>query len=177
MQNKSRKNEMYRPAEDTFFLADNIASETGKSALDVGSGSGYLTQLLSKNFDFVVGTDINLNALYTQSYKTENLVCCNGSDAILKKFDLIVCNLPYLATDKIIDIATDGGTEGFEIPKKIFDSIKNSLTYYGKFFFVSSSLSNYEKLMNYIKTSGFNVTIKDRKKLFFEELILVEAKK
>lgn len=63
MQNKSHKNEMYRPAEDTFFLADNIASETGKSALDVGSGSGYLTQLLSKNFNFVVGTDINLNAL------------------------------------------------------------------------------------------------------------------
>lgn len=95
----------------------------------------------------------------------------------MKKFDLVVCNLPYLATDEIIDIATDGGTEGFEIPKKIFDSIQNSLTDSGKFFFVSSSLSNYEKLMDYIKTSGFDVKIKNRRKLFFEELILLEAKK
>ena len=40
------------------------------------------------------------------------------------KFDFIVCNLPYLATDEIIDIATDGGSEGFEIPKKIFASTR-----------------------------------------------------
>ena len=52
-------------------------------------------------------------------YKTQNLICCNGSDALKIKFDFIVCNLPYLATDEILDIATDGGAEGFEIPKKI----------------------------------------------------------
>ena len=112
------KNDEYPPSEDTFFIVDNIENESGKYALDIGSGSGYLTKLLSKNFSFVVGTDINFDVLKTQTYKTDNLVCCNGSDALKIKFDFVVCNLPYLATNEIIDVATDGGEEGFEIPKE-----------------------------------------------------------
>jgi release factor glutamine methyltransferase len=40
----------YEPAEDTFFIAEHVEKEKGTSALDVGSGSGYLTKLLSQNF-------------------------------------------------------------------------------------------------------------------------------
>ena len=61
-----------------------------------------------------------------------------SSDALKIKFDFIVCNLPYLATDEILDIATDGGSEGFVIPKKIFDSAINNLKKNGKFIFVTS---------------------------------------
>ena len=87
-----------------------------------------LQNYLSENFSLVVGTDINCEVLQHQtSYKTKNLICCNGSDALKIKFDFIVCNLPYLATDEILDIATDGGAEGFEIPKKIFDSVIDNL--------------------------------------------------
>jgi len=43
--------------------------------------------------------------------------------------------------------------------------------------FVTSSLANYEKLIKKTKELGFNVNIVARKKLFFEELILFEAKK
>ena len=122
MQIKSLKNEEYPPSEDTFFITENIENEKGDFALDIGSGSGYLTKLLSENFSFVVGTDINYKVLKHQTYKTKNLICCNASDALKIKFDLIVCNLPYLATDEILDIATDGGSEGIEIPLKIIKS-------------------------------------------------------
>ena len=169
------KNEEYPPSEDTFFIVDNIENEKGNFALDVGSGSGYLTQLLCKNFSFVVGTDINFNVLKNQTYKTNNIVCCNGSDALKIKFDFIVCNLPYLATDTIIDIATDGGEEGFEIPKKIFDSVINNMAEHGKFIFITSSLSNYQKLIEYAQKLGLKTRIMAKKKLFFEELILVET--
>ena len=176
MQTRFLKNEEYPPSEDTFFIANNIENEQGQYALDIGSGSGYLTKLLSKNFSFVVGTDINCNVLQHQtSYKTKNLICCNGSDALNIKFDFIVCNLPYLATDEILDIATDGGAEGFEIPKKIFDSSLKNLKETGKFIFVTSSLSNYQKLIDYVEKLGLKPKIIARKKLFFEELILVEA--
>ena len=176
MQTKSLKNEEYPPSEDTFFIAENIENEKGEYALDIGSGSGYLTKLLSANFSLVVGTDINCKVLQQQSsYKTKNLICCNGSDALGIKFDFIVCNLPYLATDEILDIATDGGVEGFEIPKKIFDSILNNLKEDGKFIFVTSSLSNYQKLIDYFQKLGMKTTIIAKKKLFFEELILVEV--
>ena len=175
MQTKFLKNEEYPPSEDTFFIVDNIENEKGNFALDVGSGSGYLTQLLCKNFSFVVGTDINFNVLKNQTYKTNNIVCCNGSDALKIKFDFIVCNLPYLATDTIIDIATDGGEEGFEIPKKIFDSVINNMAENGKFIFITSSLSNYQKLIEYAQKLGLKTRIMAKKKLFFEELILVET--
>lgn len=173
---KYLKNEEYPPSEDTFFIANNIEDEKGEFALDIGSGSGYLTKLLTDNFSFVVGTDINFEVLSQQtSYKTQNLLCCNGSDALKIKFDFIVCNLPYLATDEILDIATDGGLEGFEIPKKIFDSTVKNLKENGKFVFVTSSLSNYQKLIDYAQKLGLSTRIMAKKKLFFEELILVEA--
>jgi len=169
------KNDEYPPSEDTFFMVDNIENEKGNLALDIGSGSGYLTKLLSENFSFVVGTDINFDVLKNQTYKTENIVCCNGSDALKIKFDFIICNLPYLATDEILDIATDGGAEGFEIPKKIFDSVINNMSKNGKFIFVTSSLSNYQKLIDYAQKLGLKTRIIAKKKLFFEELILVET--
>ena len=175
MQNKFLKNDEYTPSEDTFFIADYMKNEKGDSALDIGSGSGYLTKLLYENFSLVVGTDINYEVLKHQTYKTKNLVCCNGSDALKIKFDFIVCNLPYLATDEILDIATDGGAEGFEIPKKIFDSIHKNLKENGKFIFVTSSLSNYQKLVDYAQKLGWKTRILAKKKLFFEELILIEA--
>ena len=175
MQSKYLKNDEYTPSEDTFFIVDNIKNEKGNFALDVGSGSGYLTKLLSENFLFVVGTDINYEVLKHQTYKTNNLICCNGSDALKTKFDFIVCNLPYLATDGILDIATDGGAEGFEIPKKIFDSVIDNMAKNAKFVFVTSSLSNYQKLIEYAQKLGLKTRIIAKKKLFFEELILVES--
>ena len=165
----------YPPSEDTFFMADHLEDETGGMALDVGSGSGYLTRLLCRNFLLVVGTDINFGVLSRQTYRTENLVCCHGSDALRARFDLIVCNLPYLATDEILDAATDGGREGFEIPKKILDSVHRNISKNGKFVFVTSSLSNHKRLTNYAQSLGLKTRIVARKKLFFEELILVEA--
>ena len=175
LQSKYLKNDEYAPSEDTFFIVNNIKNEKGNFALDVGSGSGYLTKLLSENFLFVVGTDINCEVLKHQTYKTNNLICCNGSDALKMKFNFIVCNLPYLATDEILDVATDGGAEGFEIPKKIFDSVIENMAKNAKFIFVTSSLSNYQKLIEYAQKLGLKTQIIAKKKLFFEELILVES--
>ncbi|MCY4491417.1 MAG: methyltransferase domain-containing protein [Thaumarchaeota archaeon] len=171
------KSEEYTPSEDTFFVAEHVENECGQAALDVGSGSGYLTKLLSENFSLVVGTDIDYNVLKNQTYKTENLICCNGSDAISFGFDLVVCNLPYLATDEILDVATDGGRDGFEVPSRILDSVYGNIRAGGKFVFVTSSLSDFEKLIKYACTLGLDCRIAAKKKLFFEELILVEAKK
>jgi len=53
LQNKL-SNETYQPAEDTYFLEDHIKNEKGNAALDIGSGSGYLTKSLSSSFSFLV---------------------------------------------------------------------------------------------------------------------------
>ena len=176
LQKKLKKSEQYLPAEDTFFLADRLKDLCGKSALDIGCGSGYLTEILNSNFQLVVGTDISFNTLCTQNYKTQNAICCHSADALNSQFDLIICNLPYLATDEIIDVATDGGKDGLEIPLEIISSALPHLDKNGKFLFVTSSLSDYMGLVNFVNSKGFQAKIIDKKKLFFEELIIVEVK-
>jgi len=173
---KSAGGEEYSPAEDTFFLADHIGGEGGDAALDVGSGSGYLTRLLCERFSLVVGTDIDFGVLSNQTYRTPNLVCCHGASALRRKFDLIVCNLPYLATDGIVDVATDGGRDGLEATQRIIGTVPDRLSETGKFLFVTSSLSDYGGLISYCGELGMESGIVARRRLFFEELILVRAR-
>ncbi len=176
MQKKFSNNEPYTPAEDTYFLEDNLVNEKGKNALDIGTGSGYLTRTLSQNFSQVIATDIDFNSLINQNNKIKNCICCDAADALNCKFDLIVCNMPYLQSDEISDRRVDGGKEGVEVPLKIIKSAVKCLNDSGKMLFVTSSLSNYEKLMDESKKLGLELKIVAKKKLFFEELIIVESK-
>ncbi|HXW02462.1 MAG TPA: HemK2/MTQ2 family protein methyltransferase [Candidatus Nitrosotenuis sp.] len=174
MQNKL--SDTYTPAEDTFFLAECVAKERGESALEIGTGSGYLAGILQKNFDFVVATDVDFGALRGQAAKVHNKICCDGANALGKKFDLIVCNLPYLPSEKIIDKTTDGGPEGLLVPLDIIESASHCIKPGGKMLFLTSSLANYQKLVEKVQSLGFSATITAKKKLFFEELIIIEAK-
>ena len=175
MQKKLSNDSPYAPAEDTYFLEDNIVNEKGKNALDIGTGSGYLTRTLSQNFSQVIGTDIDFNSLINQSKKIKNRICCDAADALNCKFDLIVCNMPYLQSDEIWDRRVDGGKEGVEIPLKIIKSAVKCLNDSGKMLFVTSSLANYKKLIDESEKLGLELKIVARKKLFFEELIIVKA--
>ena len=169
------KSDTYEPAEDTFFLADIIQNEKGQAALEIGTGSGYLTRILEKNFGVVVATDIDYNTIKSQDQKIQNGICCAGADALGAKFDLIVCNLPYLPSEKITDRTVDGGPEGLEIPVQIIKSASANLKPKGKLLYLTSSLANYQKLMEYTESLGFDVSVLAKKKLFFEELVIVQA--
>ena len=176
MQKKLSNDEPYAPAEDTYFLEDNIINEKGDNALDIGTGTGYLSRTLSKNFSTVIATDIDFNSLREQSKKQENRICCDAAEVLNCKFDLIVCNMPYLQSDEISDRRVDGGPEGVVIPLRIIKSAVRCLGKSGKMLFVTSSLANYEKLISESQKLGLDLDIVARKKLFFEELLIVQAK-
>jgi release factor glutamine methyltransferase len=172
---KKSFDEYYKPAEDTLFLADSILNEKGKTALDIGTGSGFLANVLCDNFEFVVATDINFCALKKAHEVVENCVCCNAADTLYSKFDLVVCNLPYLPSKEVADSAVDGLAEGLGITTSIIKSASKVVKKNGKLVYLTSSLANYQELVRRTEYLGFSSKIIAKKKLFFEELILVEC--
>ena len=174
---KKSFDDYYTPAEDSFFLADHIKNEKGHTALDVGTGSGLLANVLSDNFELVVSTDINLEALKKAHETVQNCICCNSADALRYGFDLVVCNLPYLPSEKISDTAVDGLEEGLGVTTGIIKSASSAIKKNGKLVYLTSSLANYQELVKRTESLGFVVKIAAKKKLFFEDLILVECVK
>lgn len=167
----------YVPAEDSIFFDDYLKNKTGKAALDIGTGSGILANTLSKNFVFVVATDINIVALLKAHETIDNCICCNAADAVHVSFDLIVCNLPYLPSDELLDPTVDGLHDGTEIPSVIIKSASQRIEKNGKMVFLTSSLAKYDALIKLSESLGFDVTISAKKKLFYEELIIIECTK
>lgn len=165
----------YARAEDTFLLEDGMSGASGRRALEIGTGSGYLTKILEKSFETVIGTDINFEALRTQTFKCENAVCCDGADALVGTFDLVICNLPYVQSDKVENRASDGGERGVIVPLHILESAMPKVAPGGRFLFVTSSISHPEELVSLLHRSGFSSRTILTKKLFFEELLLIEA--
>lgn len=174
---KESNNNYYVPAEDSIFLANYMENQKGKSALDIGTGSGILAKVLSKNFSFVVATDVNFFALRKARENIGNCICCNAADVFQTEFDLIVCNLPYLPSDQLLDSATDGLREGTEIPSIIIKSASQRIGRKGKMIFLTSSFANYDMLIKLCESLGFLTKIVSKQKLFYEELILFECVK
>jgi release factor glutamine methyltransferase len=174
---QKESSDYYVPAEDSFFLVDYIENKKGKYALDIGTGSGIIAKTLAKNFSLVVATDINFSALKKAHETVDNCICCNAADALQSGFDLIVCNLPYLPSDKLLDPAVDGLHDGVDIPSMIIRSASNLVVKNGQLVFLTSSLANYETLVQLCKSLGFDTSVAAKKKLFYEELIIVECTK
>ena len=163
------------PAEDTIFFANYLQNEKGENALDIGTGSGYLANVLLPNFEVVVATDINFEATKKVHDLIKNCICCHSAEPLIMKFDLVVCNLPYLPSEEITDPSVDGMDEGVLVPLQIIKSAKNVIKKGGKMLFLTSSLAHYKKLLEETGSLGFFAKIVATKKMFFEELILVQA--
>lgn len=164
----------YTPAEDTFLLCDYIDTIYGESALEIGSGSGFVTKLLESRFDFVVCTDIDYTTLYNQTYAAQNRICCNAADAIHHKFDVIVSNPPYLDTKTVQFLDTDGGPGGIEVPVRFLHSATPLLHRDGHIAMVMSSLSRYDLLVQEASAVGLHSEIAIKRRLFFEEIYIVK---
>jgi len=163
----------YEPAEDTFLLCDYVEGLSGRAALDIGSGSGYVTRLLERSFEVVVGTDIDHCILKNQTYPARNRVCCNAADALRGEFDVIVSNPPYLDTEDISFPDTDGGPGGVAVPGRFLRSAAPLLAPGGAMGMVVSSLSRHTELARLAASLGLKADIAMRRRLFYEELYVL----
>lgn len=173
---QERAADYYVPAEDTFLLEDHIRTLGGTCALDIGSGTGHLARVLARSFAVVVGTDISFGALRCQEDYVDP-ICCSWADALSGTFDLIICNPPYLPSCKILDATTDGGIRGVPIPLAMMRSAVPLLKEGGLLLFVTSSLADYERLIMEAERMQVRARIAAKRKLFFEEILLIELRR
>jgi release factor glutamine methyltransferase len=183
-------NYVYEPAEDSFLLANAALkeSEPGIRVLEVGTGSGFVSAVLLTSVKDIrlLATEINPHA-----------ACCakgNGVEVLRtdlfrgiksqkpeKRFDLILFNPPYLPTareEKVpgwLNYAFDGGTSGRETLDRFLDEVRDYLRPGGKILVLISSITGLEAVREKMIGLGFKVDVVERKKVSFEELLVVRG--
>ncbi len=175
--------QIYQPAEDSLFFSVTIKEYLKKhkvvTYLDMGVGSGILAETVEKSGvkkQNILTADINPQAVKQIKKKGFKAIQTNLFNKIpkTKKFDLITFNAPYLPRDprepKDSQIATTGGKKGDEISLKFLSQAKEYLTPNGKILLLISSLTPQDKINEY------NPKTLAKKKIFFEELLILEIK-
>ena len=170
--------EVYQPAEDSYFFTEFLERYLQKnkinSYLDMGTGSGILSETVTKFIDKknILAVDINTEAIETLKQKGFNSIESDIFSEVKNKYDLITFNAPYLPRDsrepKSSQLITTGGKEGDEISLKFLKQSKKYLTKNGKIFLLVSTLTPMDKIKK------FKPKIVARKKLFMEELLILE---
>lgn len=176
--------EVYRPAEDSFLLAENLLAGEGDSVLDIGTGTGILALLAARKADRVVGTDINPEAITLAGENSRinridnaKFVCCDLFPPGDEKFDLVIFNPPYLPVDEpgLLGRAWSGGRGGIEIIERFINSVSNYLQEDGIFELLVSSLSDMDGINAAMRANGIGAEVIARRRLFFEELIVIKG--
>lgn len=169
---------MYSPSDDSFFFANFLKKYLSKnkinSYLDMGTGSGILSEIVSKflNKKNILSSDISSTSIKLLKQKGFNAIKSDLFSKIKTKFDLITFNAPYLPRDKrepkSSQLETTGGKNGDEISVKFLRQAKKHLNKNGKIFLLISSITPINKIKKH------NPKIVAKKKIFMEELLILE---
>lgn len=182
---------VYEPAEDSFLLADVALGEAepGMRILEIGAGSGFVSAVLKANINGIriFATEINPHAARCAKANGVEVIRAdlfNGLKSGCRgaSFDLILFNPPYLPTsedEKVpgwLNYAFDGGTSGRETLDRFLGKVRGYLKPGGKVLVLISSITGLEAVKEKMMRSGFEVDIVLRKKVSFEELMVVRGK-
>ncbi|AKB25492.1 putative methyltransferase [Methanosarcina sp. MTP4] len=182
---------VYEPAEDSFLLADAALEEAepGMRVLEVGAGSGFVSAVLRANLENVriIATEINPHAARCAKENGVEVIRTDLFRGIEPqspetRFDLILFNPPYLPTSEMekvpgwLNYAFDGGTSGRETLDRFLDKVRVYLRPGGKILVLISSITGVEAVQEKMEGLGFAVDIVGRKKVSFEELVVVRGR-
>ena len=180
---------VYEPAEDTFLLCSHLEIRPNEYFLEVGTGCGLVAIVAARAGAKVVATDQSSLAIQNAQ---KNIALHNLSGRVEirhgdyfdpiradEKFTLIAFNPPYLPStrqDPAFDAAWSGGATGREISDAFLAQAPKYLEKTGRLLLIHSSLASPEQTQAYLLQLFHDVRIKAEKPLFFERLILFEAK-
>jgi len=182
---------VYEPAEDSFLLADAALKEAGPGMriLEVGTGAGFISAVLLANLKDIrlVATEINPHAARCAKANGVEVIRTDlfrgvRSGSLETRFDLILFNPPYLPTsgeEKVpgwLNYAFDGGTSGRETLDRFLDEALDYLKPGGMILVLISSITGLDAVKEKMKGLEFEIDIIVRKKVSFEELMVVRGK-
>ena len=162
---------LYKPAEDSFLLQEQVRKYAKGKVLDLGTGTGIQALTALEKTKDVLAADINPEAVKHCKKLGIKTVQSNLFSSIKGKFDLIIFNPPYLPDDNLNlkdDINYIGGKKGSETMEKFLSQAKKHLNKNGKILVVFSSLT--PDITKIIKKHKFRFKKLKEQKFFFEKL-------
>jgi len=190
---------VYLPSDDTDLMIEVLEAEVVKpnkhfmSAIDIGSGNGFLSLEIYNNADEIYSVDINpividylLNIKEQYNLEKQKIVYSSLFDSIGedKKFDLIIFNPPYVPSEEIededddeingYDLAVNGGEKGREVIDKFVKKLSKHLSDKGVCYLLVSSQNEPLDIIENLKLEKLHAEILSSKKLFFEELFVLK---
>jgi len=175
---------IYEPREDSYLLAKYVKKYAKGRVLDIGTGSGIQAMTAAKlnKVKSVLAIDIQKEVIEhcRQTIKSRKISfrCSNLFENVSGKFDAIIFNPPYLPEDvKLKDITIDGGKKGFEVLERFFDSVNGFLSSDGIILIVFSSLTNKDKVNEFVSGHLLEYKELEMQRIFFEELYVYLIKK
>lgn len=167
---------IYEPAEDSFLLASVLENYVnGKKVLDVGCGSGILIETAAASgAKEASGIDINSEAVDFCKKKGLKVKQSDIFSEVSGKFDVIICNPPYLPEDEREDeessLITSGGKLGDEFILRFLDGAREHLEKKGCILLLVSSLTPTYRIKKKIQDISFTKKCVASQKVFMEIL-------
>ncbi len=182
---------VYDPAEDSFLFAENLDVGKNERVLEIGTGSGILAILASRQASEVLAVDLNPYAIHCANQnaklnKVSGKILFIRSDLLSSirpaaKFDLILFNAPYVPSeenelDSWLGYSWYGGITGRQVMDRFISQASKYLQKSGKILFMQSTLTSVDETIEKFANYGLKAKIIATQSLaFFEKLILIRA--
>ncbi|MFW5746581.1 MAG: HemK2/MTQ2 family protein methyltransferase [Nanoarchaeota archaeon] len=176
---------VYEPEEDSLLLQECLEAMDLNDArvLDMGCGSGILSLTAAGKGAQVTSADINPDAVRcTKQNAGRNDLAVKAVHSDLfeqidQKFDLIICNSPYLPEDAhevhdALTTAISGGPGGHEWCVRFLEKAQEYLLPGGQILLLFSTLSQPKKILAVADDRLYEYAPIAEKKVFFETLLV-----
>jgi release factor glutamine methyltransferase len=178
----------YEPQEDSELLRIFVEKLARGDVLDMGTGSGILAFAAAKQDDVrsVLAIDLEDDALahvknqlrgrhdFLKKIRTQksDLFADISRD---ERFDTIIFNPPYLPNEPgDAHPALYGGPGGWELIERLLSDAKSHLKPGGIILLLFSSLTNKERVIQFMKREGYQCRELAMQAHFFEQLYVYE---